>query len=93
MDLIARIYTEYQDYLRSNNHHHPSEGLTNDKIKFSMMLEIAKHVNNKKYADLHKIRHLIQNGLRDTRKTVHISTKQSTTSTSTSTQRIILVRD
>ena len=55
MDLIARIYTEYQDYLRSNNHHHPSEGLTNDKIEFSMMLEIPKHVNKKEYAELDKI--------------------------------------
>ena len=55
MDLIARIYTEYQDYVRSINHHRPSEGLTNDKIEFSMMLQIPKHVNNKEYAELDKI--------------------------------------
>ena len=51
MDLIARIYTEYQDYLRSKKRP-PSEGLTNEEIEFNMMLEIPKYVNKKEYGNL-----------------------------------------
>ena len=55
MDLIARIYTEYRDYLRSIKRHHPSEGLTNDKIESSLMLEIPKYVNRKEYSELDRV--------------------------------------
>ena len=51
MDLIARIYTEYQDYLRSKRRT-ASKGLPNEEIEFNMMLEIPKYVNKKEYGNL-----------------------------------------
>ena len=55
MDLIARIYTEYQDYLRSINRHLPLEGLTNEEIQSNLMLEIPKYVNRKEYRELDRV--------------------------------------
>ena len=52
LDLIARIYTEYKEYLMSISRSRVLEGLTNGEIDFSKKLEIPKYVNNKQYDKL-----------------------------------------
>ena len=55
LDLIARIYTEYKEYLTSTDHQQASEGRPNKKIDNSMKLAIPKYVNNKEYQKLDEL--------------------------------------
>ena len=55
LDLIARIYTEYKEYLTSTDHQQPSKGRPNEEIDNSMKLAIPKYVNNKEYQKLDEL--------------------------------------